>query len=275
MKKDYRVIALDMDGTVLNDQKKITERTRLAIHRALAAGKEVVFCTGRAYSEMDEYLDEFSDMHYLCLESGALIYDHQKKKPLQMSTIDTRTLKALEQATGGRDILVQIFSEGRSLLNRRHTGQLNRFFMSAYQELYEHSVTAVEDVFAYIRSSYSNVEKVNLYHTSPEEREITRKVLASLQLPLIIVDSEITSLECTPPGINKAFGLQNLCRILNITMEQVIMVGDADNDCAALKAAGLSVAMGNAQPYIRDLCDIQTADNNHDGCAQIIETYLL
>lgn len=275
MKNNYRVIALDMDGTVLNDQKKITERTRLAIHRALASGKEVVFCTGRSYAEMYEYLDEFPDMHYLCLESGALIYDHHQNKPLQMSFIDPGDVQMIEKAISGRDILVQIFSEGRALLKEHQLHRLERYHISAYQELYKHCVTEVEDVFGSITSSRSNVEKINLFHTSPEERELTRNALVSLQLPVTLVDSEITSLECSPPGISKAVGLKHLCRILGITMEQVIMVGDADNDLSALKAAGLSVSMGNALPHVKDVCDIQTADNNHDGCAQIIETYFL
>ena len=72
IKKEYRAAALDMDGTALNDRKELAPETRAAIHDALSAGKEVIFCTGRSYAEMEDTLREFPDMHYLCGESGGL-----------------------------------------------------------------------------------------------------------------------------------------------------------------------------------------------------------
>lgn len=275
MKKDYRVIALDMDGTVLNDKKKIGERTRQAIHKALAAGKEVVFCSGRSYDEMTEYLEEFPDMHYLCLESGALLADHRKKEILDMISIAPDTVQQIKNVIAGRDILPQIFSNGRSLMNRSQMTQLEHFHLTAFKELYDNYATPVDDVFAVVESEKSSAEKINLFHASTEDREITKKILTDLQLPVTLVYSETASLECSAPDISKAVGLRSLCRILNITMDQVIMVGDANNDRTALEAAGLAVAMGNAHPWIKEICDVQVADNNHDGCAEAIEKYLL
>ena len=85
MSRKYQLIALDMDGTVLNDRKEIDAETRSAIHEALTAGVEVVFCTGRSFSEMRDILKEFPDMHYLCGESGALVLDLQKGETLPVS----------------------------------------------------------------------------------------------------------------------------------------------------------------------------------------------
>lgn len=275
MNREYQLIALDMDGTVLNENKKIDKKTQEAIHKALAIGKEVVFCTGRAYAEMDEFLPEFPDMHYLCLESGALLYSLKEKKPLQTISIPADAVRAIADSLAGRDVLVQIISEGRSLVNRHLMHQLDRFCMGIYQELYDRTVTPADDVFSLVAHEQCSVEKLNIYHTTPAEREKTKNALAALNLPVIMVYSEITSLECTAPGISKATGLKLLCDILDISMEQVIMVGDADNDLAALKTAGLAIAMGNAKPHITSICDVQVADNNHNGCAEAIERYLL
>lgn len=275
MKKIYQLIALDMDGTALNDHKQIDERTQSAIHQALSLGKEVVFCTGRALCEMDEYLGDFPDMRYLCLESGALIYDIGRQSPLHMESISLDTIQKIRNAVSERETLPQIISKGRSLINQSQAHMLDHFQMGVYQKLYDRSVTPVADVFEFAEKECCNIEKFNLYHTSPEEREQSWKALQKLNLPLTIVPSERTSLECTALGISKATGLLKLCELLGISMEQVIMVGDADNDRAALEAAGLAVAMGNARPEITAICHAQVADNNHSGCAEAIERFLL
>lgn len=275
MSNHYHVIALDMDGTVLNDKKQISEKTRLAIHKALAVGKEVVFCTGRSVAEMSEFLEEFQDMHYLCLESGALLYDNQKHCVLDTRTIEKDAVKELRKIVAGRDILPQIFSNGRTLMNKYTQNSLERCRIAVYKDTYDRVATSTEDVFAFIESENSGSEKINLFHTSVEDRALTRQKILEQNLPLTLVEAEFGSLECSPPGISKVTGLESLCKILNITLEGVIMVGDANNDRTALEGAGLSIAMANANPEIKKICDVIVADNNHDGCAEAIEKYLL
>lgn len=270
----YRVIALDMDGTVLDDGKRMSERTKAAIHRAIAAGKEVIFCTGRSYAEMEEILEEFPDMHYLCGESGAMLYDLQKKRPVRVISIPLEVRRKLWKIVQGREIMPQLFSEGRAIINASQLYQMERFQMGVYQKAYEKVSTLVEDV---IQTSLevANAEKINLYHISPAQREETFRLLNAENLALTIVYSEISSLECSPLGLSKASGLQAVCDVLGISLDQVVMVGDADNDLEALKAAGLAVAMGNANERVKAICDVQVADNNHDGCAEAIERYFL
>lgn len=274
MGKEYRVIALDMDGTVLNDKKQIGERTRAAIHRALAAGKEVVFCTGRSYAEMEEILEAFPDMHYLCGESGALLYDLRKKQPIRLISIPQKERRKLWKVMEGREIMPQLFSEGKSVINAAQLDQMEHYQMGVYQDVFERVCTLVDDVKK-VSLEAESAEKINLYHTSPAQREETLRLLQEKGLELTMVYSEISSLECSPLGLSKASGLQALCRELGITLEQVIMVGDADNDLEALKAAGLAVAMGNANERVKAVCTVQVADNNHDGCGEAIERFFL
>ena len=274
MRKKYQVIALDMDGTVLNDKKEVGQRTRAAIHKALAAGREVVFCTGRSYAEMGGILQEFPYMHYLCGESGALLYDLKKNVPLKLLSIPEREISRIRETIAGRDIMPHFISEGRSIVNCAQLRRMEYYQMGAYQSAYLRTAIEVTDVFQMAEEEKCSVEKINLFHTNSKEREKTRKDLEQQQLFLTMVDSEISSLECTSQGVSKATGLNALCSELGISLEQVIMVGDADNDCEALRAAGLSVAMGNANRRVKTLCDVQVADNNHDGCAQAIEKYL-
>lgn len=84
-----------------------------------------------------------------------------------------------------------------------------------------------------------------------------------------------TSLEISPLGVTKGYGLKKLCKHLNIEVEQSIVVGDADNDLDVLKTAGLAVAMGNANANVKKIADVEVMDNDHDGVAEAIYKYLL
>ena len=271
MSRKYQLIALDMDGTVLNDRKEIDEETRSAIHKALAAGVEVVFCTGRSFSEMRDILKEFPDMHYLCGESGALVMDIRTGEILHQERINAEVAKLLLKAVLRKDIMPCVFSDGVSYIKKSQLPHMDHYQMEQYQSAFEKNChTMQENVLERILGEGRSMEKINLYHTSAQERQETRSWLEKQQISAELVDSETSSLECSPVGVSKASGLKRLCEKLGIGMEQVVMVGDADNDMAAMKAVGLAVAMGNASAHVKAICDLEVADNNHQGCVQAI-----
>ncbi|MNI89787.1 Sugar phosphatase YidA [compost metagenome] len=92
---------------------------------------------------------------------------------------------------------------------------------------------------------------------------------------LEITNSSPYNLEINPAGINKASGVQMVCELLGLAMSEVVAVGDSLNDLAAIQAAGLGVAMGNAQIAVKENADVVTASNNDDGIALIIRDYIL
>lgn len=271
----YRLIALDMDGTVLNDKKEMDELTQRAIHEALAEGKEVVFCTGRSVAEMQHFLQLFPDMHYLLCESGALIYDLQSRTSLLRETIPDDAVDALRETAAGRDIMPNVFSEGNNCLNRRQAYSLADYGMGPYQETIPQIAIYYEDVFADEGLRKAGAEKINLYHRNVQERAVSRRMLEESGARLAMADSEVSSLECSPLDVDKGSGMRGLAKITGIPTQEMIMVGDADNDLGGLREAGLAVAMGNANDHVKAVCDVQVADNNHSGAAQAIYRYLL
>ena len=94
-------------------------------------------------------------------------------------------------------------------------------------------------------------------------------------VPVEMARSEVSSLEFSPQGVTKATGLLALADLLGIDRAATIAVGDADNDLDMLRAAGLGVAMGNANERAREAADVTVADNDHDGCAEAIRRFLL
>lgn len=272
--KDYKLIALDMDGTLLNSRKEISKKTKEMIRRAATEGKHVVLSTGRGVAELTEYLEQLPEMRYLDCTSGAVIYDCREQKAIARNPIRTEDMRKILDLARERDLMVHFLST-ESIVEQKKFEVIEEYQMGLYRPLFAHAARKCKDIYRLFEEEQIQVGKCNLYHRSPEDRLVTEERLKKMGLSVSVVHSEIASLEITAAGVNKGTGLLALCEHLGISVEETIAVGDADNDREVLEAAGLSVAMENASDRIRKLADVTVADCDHDGCAEAIEKYLL
>ena len=269
---NYQLIALDMDGTLLDSRKLISARTLQAIERAVSSGKHVAISTGRCLAEMRGYLDALSCVRYFVCASGAVVYDMATGVKLHEQLMAAVIAAQCMRIATLEGAMIQIMSD-ESIVQRDQQEHMSEYGMGVYKPLYESVATQVDDILAFFDSSPFAVAKLNLYHRTKQSRLCTRQHLAGVDVEL--ADSESTSLECSAKGVSKATGVRALCRVLGISMKDVIAVGDGDNDLALLEAAGLSVAMGNASDRLKAQCDITVADNDSGGCCEAIERFLL
>lgn len=274
MAHNYRMAAFDMDGTLLDSEHRITQGVQDAMARAAAAGKVLVLSTGRNLAELREYLEILPQVRYINSISGAMAMDLVTGRTIYAETIPQDIVTRLMTLTEDLDTNLQILTT-RSYVERQFLGRLSLYGMGTYQRQFEANATLVEDIRAFYRNEPFPVYKMNLYHRSAAAREITRERIVRAGIRLTMANAEGASIECSPHDVNKAVGLRAIAKYLGISMEDVIVVGDADNDRAALLAAGLPIAMGNASPEIKAICKVVTADCNHDGCRSVIEQYLL
>lgn len=270
----YKLIALDMDGTLLNSKKQITGGTKKMIRRAAEEGKIVALSTGRGLAELHEYLEQVPEVRYLDCTSGAVVYDCQEKKVIARRTISVSDMEKLMEIASQEDVMVHFLSE-RSIVQKDKVEKMEEYHMGIYKTMFETKADHYEDIFKFYSDNPVPMEKCNIYHHTPEERTVTEEKIKAAGLPVVMVHAEETSLEITAEGVNKAAGLLALCRHLDISPEETIVVGDADNDREVLQTAGLAIAMGNAADHIKALADVVVADCDHDGCAEAIEKYLL
>lgn len=270
----YQMIALDMDGTLLNEKKEITPGNMKAIEEAVQQGKYVVLNTGRCLSELVRYLDIIPGLRFVNSVSGALVYDLQKKQAIYQQAMEPELICQLFEFAREEDAMPQILSE-KSYVKRAHYEIMEQFQIAHFKPIYSYAATKLEDFEAEYRKNPFPVEKFNIYHRTVESREVTKRKIMMAGLPVEMAYAEFTSLEITACGVDKGVGLQKLSEHLGLSMEDVIVVGDSDNDIGALKVAGLAVAMGNAKGGIKRLADVQVADCEHDGCAEAIYKYLL
>jgi Cof subfamily protein (haloacid dehalogenase superfamily) len=270
----YQLIALDIDGTLLNSEKEITPDTEAMVHRAFRAGKQVVLSTGRSFAELEEILQHFPEMRYGICESGALVFDRELEQPIAVHPIPLDIVCQAAEIARQRDVLIHIFQKGRPVISRHQMEQLDAYQIPYFRSMFQRYSLQVTDALDYcLALPAPSIEKINLYHHSTQERTVTQSLLS--HLPLELVDSEKTSLELSATQVDKGRGLRELCAHLNIPVETTIAVGDSFNDAAILRAAGLAVGMGNAAEPVRRLCDVIVRDCDHDGVAEAIRTHLL
>ena len=267
----YKLLALDMDGTVLNSDKKITPRTRAAIDDLMKRGVAVVVSTGRNLAELADYRDDFRAMHYGIVISGGMIYDFFNDKPVKVHAVDEETIYKLIDFGLEERAMIHLHTVSRSVAREEDIQNMAAFGMGIYQGMFDRICDRFDDPKEYIRTHPGEVIKVNLYHRDKASRD--RNFARIKPLNLSISYAEAFNLEMSPANVTKASGLVELCDFLKIDLSEAVAIGDADNDKEILQTAGLSVAMGNASDDIKRLADFVTLDNDNDGVAFAIEKF--
>ena len=271
MRPVYRLLSLDMDGTLLTPDKRILPGTLTALNAAIDRGAVVTLCTGRAVAELDVYRQALAKVPYAIINSGALVVRLPDGKVLCKRAFDEGTVRNILRAGREEDAMPYLMTERESLADARQKRDMSVYRLSAYQSLYDRVCRGVPDIRAAAAENSGEILKICLYHRTPEARSRTRRRLAGEDVQL--ADFEETSLEISPAGVTKAAGLRFLARQLGISMAETVAVGDSDNDRSVLEAAGLAVAMGNASPEIKAICGAVVADNAHDGVAEAIKRF--
>ncbi|MBR0261453.1 MAG: HAD family phosphatase [Selenomonadaceae bacterium] len=265
----YKLLALDMDGTVLNSQKKISPRTKIAISELLKRGVYVVVSTGRNLAELTDYREDFGAMNYGIIISGGLIYDFFKDKPVKVHAVDEKTIFRLIDFGLETQAMIHLHTVHKSVAREEDIKNMSAFGMGVYQGMFDKICERYDDPKKYVREHPGEVIKVNLYHRDRESRDKNFERINKLNLSISY--AEAFNLEMSPANITKGSGLRELCDFLKIDISETVAMGDADNDKEILQAAGFSVAMGNASDEIKKFADFVTLDNDNDGVAAAIE----
>jgi 5-amino-6-(5-phospho-D-ribitylamino)uracil phosphatase len=245
MTAKYRLLALDMDGTLLNDEQLITPKTVEWIKKAVEAGVHVCLSTGRAFRSALPYAEQLGLETPMVTVNGSEIW-RAPHELYRRSLMDPQLIKKMHAMALEYDIWYWAYS-----LNEVH----NKRNWDGNVENHE-----------WLKFGYQT-----------ENDEIRHKVLMRLQDMggLEITNSSPHNLEINPLGVNKATGIKDVCKLLGIKMSQVVAVGDSLNDLAVIQQAGLGVAMGNAQETVKQEADVVVASNNNDGIAEVIQKYIL
>jgi Cof subfamily protein (haloacid dehalogenase superfamily) len=264
------MIASDVDGTLLDDDEKITARTREAVHAAVDSGAQFVLATGRPPRWVQPVVDALGLAPMAVCANGAVIYDPSTDRIVSARTLSTDALGELaEIATRvipGAGLAVERVGESA------HDAATPQFVSSpGYEHAWlnpDNTEVSIEDLLS------APAVKLLIRKAGANSSDMAVTLAKHVGLEGDITYSTNNGLvEIVPLGISKATGVEELARPLGITAENVVAFGDMPNDVPMLDWAGLGVAMGNAHPDAIAAADEVTASNTDDGVARVLERW--
>lgn len=241
-----KLIALDMDGTLLNDDGVVSLYTKQVLRKALEKDLHVVLTTGRPLSMCHSIGVDLGLPSYIIVSNGAEIWTMDQEL-LDRKIMDKTTVEQLWQI--GNEMGLHMWTVATDEI----------FHDSTRPEKFEKH--------EWLKIGYGRLEV--------EEKEQLLETIVDKIPGIEITNSALNNIEINAAGVDKANALRFICKKIGITMEQVIGMGDSLNDLEMIKQSGIGIAMENGQQIIQEIADYTTATNNDDGVAKAVEKFVL
>lgn len=251
MNHPIKLLALDLDGTVLNNAKHITPVTRAALEAAIAAGVTVIPASGRPMTGLCEEFLSIPGVEYALTSNGAAVYRLRDNQPIYTNYLDTDLAAELMAGMLELELMATFFADSQGYAVKQQMALLDRLPLDEPVKAYlRSSRKLLEDPVTFIRQQ-GKVEKFSLnFLHGPDGKWVDYdklKVMLDRHPELSVVSGGTDNLEITSPTATKGTALLALAGLPGIPREQTMACGDSENDLEMLKAAGFSVAMANAR----------------------------
>lgn len=261
-----KLVALDMDDTLLNGQQEISPRTADCIRRAVAQGVTVTIATGRMFSSARPFAQGLGLDVPLITYNGALIKGVLSGETLLHRPIAADVARQVLALFREKDWYIQTYVD-----DQLYVAELNDK-VRYYENLAKVTATVLGDEFYTRPQSPSKM----LAMADPDQIAMMKETLQALLIDrLYLAVSKPTYLEMVNPAVNKGTALAFLADRLGIKREQVMAVGDSFNDLDMIEYAGWGVAMGNAPDAVKQQAQAVVATNTNEGVAEAFESYVL
>ncbi len=263
-----KLLALDLDGTLVADLNSISPRVKNAVGAAMARGVRVVLATGREFGVTRRYARQFDISTPLICYQGALIQSPQAKKPLAAHTIPAELSRRVIKFARAQKLHLLLYTANASYT------ELPSPLM---RETFRRAQTEILVVNSLLNTLHSDGLPLKFLFIQPQsERAAVENMLnAEFGAALHITSSLNIIVEGIMPHVSKGNALKYLAAHFGVPLSQTMAIGDHDNDISLLRTAGLGVAMGNASHGAKAVADVIAPALAEDGAAWAIERYVL
>lgn len=274
-----RLVALDIDGTLFKTDGTISKESIRAVREAQEKGVEIVVASGRNYDGLPwEQLKEIP-VRYVVTSNGSAVYSIKDQCCIKEECMDQELFFSLLSYVLEKEVYVSVFVDGKSYTPAQCRPYVDQMEIPEYvRKLLKEEVRFVDDLEAYIKETNGKIQKATLnFQQRADGSYLNRdEIRAYLEAcpQISVVDGGFGNLEFTKCGVSKAVGVQFLAESLNISKEEVMAVGDSENDLEMIRYAGLGVAMGNASETVKNAADEVTFTNDEEGVAAVIDKYV-
>ena len=274
-KRKYKIVASDLDGTLLNKEQTVSEENFCAISEMNRLGVEFVPTTGRGMNEIELSLINSPDIRYIITSNGAMVYDKKAGKPIITRYISKDAVRLIFEAISPYNVFFVAHEGGKTyfdkskynsdFLNICGVGEYYGYIIGKYAE-------AVEDFKSFLLSS-NEVELICLFFELDEGTRACNQVLENCGM-LSAASPRANYLEIYSSNAGKGDTLVALTDKLGVDIADVIAVDDSDNDFTMIKKAGLGLAVANACDELKEIAD-QTICNNSEHIAKyVLENFI-
>lgn len=263
----YKAIFSDIDGTLVDNKKIVSEETKKAIKKAKENGIEFIICSGRYYVSAKRFFQECNSSRYMICTNGAEIYDCETNQVLYSSNMEKDVcLKLYNIAVENNFVIKFDCKYGRFVYNSKDlldpemelTEEITKF-------IHENNITQI---------SFGSQNKEKLQNIKNEITEIGN-IKISNEFIWTVNQNEYFTVSYNNKNVSKANAMFGLCKFLKIDVNDVIAIGDGVNDIEMIKTAGFGVAMENAHDErVKKAADFITISNEESGVAKVIEKIL-
>lgn len=271
---EYKMIGLDLDGTLLKDDKSIDAKTKEYLETLSANGVHIVPITGRPLSGIPDCVQNIKGVDYIISNNGSKTVLNSTNETLFSLAMDNATSKRVIESVKQTGAIFEVF------LN--HYGYCEKFVFDHYKEIYTGTVLGdyifssrkqVDSLLTLFDDKNAEADEVFIICKDNDEREIIKAQtdkISGIQY-CMLADK---FLEITKKGTDKGTALEMLCNHLKIKLNKVIAFGDGENDLQFLNKAGTAVAMGNATDSVKAQADIITDTNNNQGVLKALKSLI-
>lgn len=289
----YKLMAIDLDGTLLNSYGEVSEATRDALRKAKEQGTEVVLSSGRPISSTESLAVELGVDNYLISGNGAAVYDIKEQKIIYDRFLTKEQVLNIAKLCEDNSFFYNVYTEDEVIASSLNYNILfyHKENVKKVEEKRTH-INVVQNIAEYIKQS--GKEKFLKITVCDESQFIFNSIMKRLRAIEGIdvlevehmskkkiksgtedIDIQYYYTEITNENVNKWTAIEFLLEKLNIKKEEVIAIGDNMNDKEMILGAGLGVVMGNSNPKMKELADEIVSDNNSEGVLEALEKFVL
>lgn len=266
-----RLIVIDIDGTLLNSRKVVTEANKRALARAAESGVTVAVATGRVFHSIRHILADLGLDIPAIVHNGSLIKTAFSEEIISHLAVDRGVAAELVLDVAGQGFAPMAFYDDELYMDRIPDIEP----LQVYLTLADLEPTLVPNLAEFIASRAEEPTHIGICGEEGEIAAAYTRLSGTYAGRLYVARSYFTMLEMHHPGVSKALAVERLAEKLGIQREEVMAIGDGYNDLEMLKYAGIGVAMGNAPEEVKAAADYVTHTNDMSGVAVAVRRFVL
>ncbi|SHK20059.1 hypothetical protein SAMN02745163_03415 [Clostridium cavendishii DSM 21758] len=272
----YKLICIDMDGTLLSNAHDVSEENRLALKKATEKGVKIAITTGRLFTSASHYSNIIGVKAPIISSNGAYIREKDREEVIYKSTLSKEQMFKIYEVTKKYGLLTY-FNTCDTVISEIKIPETHAYKISNRELPEDVRIKFVEGRdFPEIFEEYEGkILKAIAIENEDKPKLQQAKEEISKYKDLEVVSSWDNNFEVMAAGTSKGKAAERLAEMLGIKREEVICVGDSENDISMIKYAGLGVAMGNAMDIVKEAADYVTDTNVNSGVAKMINKFVL